>query len=203
MASITTTDGLRALYKEPVERTIRKQLDHLDRHCRRFIEISPFVVLATSNGEGSVDATPRGGEPGFVDVLDERTLLIPDRPGNNRLDGLANIVSNPGVGLLFLIPGVDETLRVNGSAAIRDDEELRARFDIDGRMPATVLVVTVQEAFLHCAKALMRSKLWSEEAKVDRGVLPTLGQMIKDQIGQEGEPESQEAMLARYRTALY
>jgi uncharacterized protein len=106
-------------------------------------------------------------------------------------------------GLLFLIPGVDETLRVNGSAAIRDDEELRARFDIDGRMPATVLVVTVQEAFLHCAKALMRSKLWSEEAKVDRAVLPTLGQMIKDQIGQEGEPESQEAMLARYRTALY
>jgi PPOX class probable FMN-dependent enzyme len=203
MAAITTTEELRRHYKDPLERVLRKRLDRLDLHCRRFIELSPFVVLATSDADGNVDATPRGGEPGFVHVLDERTLLLPDRPGNNGLDSLANLVSCPGVGLLFLIPGVDETLRVNGSAEIRDDEELQAPFDLKGRRPATVLVVSVRETYLHCAKALMRSNLWSEEAKVERSALPTMGQMMKDHAGERGEPESQEAMLARYRSILY
>ena len=153
---IGTSEQLRTLYKAPSERAQRKQLAVLDGHCRRFIALSPFVVLASSGPDGA-DATPRGGPPGFVHVPDARTLLLPDWPGNNRLDALENIVQNPAVGLLFLIPGVDETLRVNGSAQIRTDAALREPFGTDGRLPTTVLVVSVQEAFLHCAKALMRS----------------------------------------------
>jgi PPOX class probable FMN-dependent enzyme len=201
--SVTSDTDLRRIYKEPMERAVRKQLDGLDRHCRRFIELSPFLIMATSSREGCVDATPRGGEPGFVHVADERTLLIPDRPGNNRLDALTNLLSNPGVGLLFLVPGVDETLRVNGTVEISDDEKLRGLFETNGRLPATVLVVSVREAFLHCAKALMRARLWDETARVERSALPTMGQMLKDQIGLEGEAESQEAMLERYRDVLY
>lgn len=203
MTAITTQEDLRALYPPPLERAVQKELDHLDRHCRRFIELSPLVVLATCDAEGRLDATPRGGPPGFVEVVDERTLVLPDWPGNNRLDALTNVVEHPEVGMLFLIPGVDETLRVNGPAEIRDDGDLRERFEVRGRPPRTVLVVTVREAYLHCAKALMRSKLWSDEAKVDRSVLPTLGQMLKDQIGLAGPAESQEEMLERYRAELY
>jgi uncharacterized protein len=203
MGAITSEEALRRVYKEPSDRVRRKQLERLDRHCRRFVELSPFVILATSDADGSVDATPRGGPPGFVRVADERTLLIPDRPGNNRLDSLTNLVANPGVGLLFLVPGVDETLRVNGTVEISDDEGLRSLFQVDGRLPATVLVVSVREAFLHCAKALMRSRLWDQEARVERTALPTMGEMLKDQIGLDGEPESQQAMLERYRSSLY
>jgi PPOX class probable FMN-dependent enzyme len=203
MGAITSEEALRRVYKEPSDRVRRKQLERLDRHCRRFVELSPFVILATSDADGSVDATPRGGPPGFVRVADERTLLIPDRPGNNRLDSLTNLVANPGVGLLFLVPGVDETLRVNGTVEISDDEGLRSLFQVDGRLPATVLVVSVREAFLHCAKALMRSRLWDQEARVERTALPTMGEMLKDQIGLDGEPESQQAMLERYRSSPY
>ena len=203
MGAITSEEALRRVYKEPSDRVRRKQLERLDRHCRRFVELSPFVILATSDADGSVDATPRGGPPGFVRVADERTLLIPDRPGNNRLDSLTNLVANPGVGLLFLVPGVDETLRVNGTVEISDDEGLRSLFQVDGRLPATVLVVSVREAFLHCAKALMRSRLWDQEARVERTALPTMGEMLKDQIGLDGEAESQQAMLERYRSSLY
>jgi PPOX class probable FMN-dependent enzyme len=202
MSAITSQEALRSLYAEPKERTLRKELDHLDPHCRRFIALSPFAVLATTNPDGTADATPRGGDPGFVVVEDDRTLLIPDRPGNNRLDSLSNVVANPGVGILFLIPGVDETLRVNGTAAIHDDDERRARFT-EGRPPATVIAITVHEAYLHCAKALMRSRLWDPEAQIERSELPTLGEMLRDQLESNEEPEPQDAMLERYRTELY
>ena len=199
---IGTSEQLRTLYKAPSERAQRKQLAVLDGHCRRFIALSPFVVLASSGPDGA-DATPRGGPPGFVHVPDARTLLLPDWPGNNRLDALENIVQNPAVGLLFLIPGVDETLRVNGSAQIRTDAALREPFGTDGRLPTTVLVVSVQEAFLHCAKALMRSNLWAEDAKSGRGALPTLGEMLNDQLGLTEQVEPQEVMMRRYRDELY
>ncbi len=199
---VRTTGELRERYSEPSERARAKQLDRLDAHCRRFVELSPFCVLATSGTDGLADATPRGGDPGFVHVLDERTLLLPDRPGNNRLDSLANLVAHPGIGLLFLVPGVDETLRVNGVAALRDDEELLARFDLEGRRPRLVLVVSVREAYLHCGKALMRARLWDDASQVDRSTLPSLGEMLRDQRGL-GEAESQEAMVARYRESLY
>lgn len=181
---------------------MRKQLDRLDAHCRRFIALSPFLVLASADESGRADASPRGGEPGFVKVPDERSLVIPDSKGNNRLDSLANLIRRPGVGLLFLIPGVDETLRVNGEAAISTDAALIELCDAGRHRPKLVLRVAVREAYLHCAKSLMRAKLWDPAAKNERSVLPSMNQMIKDQLGQAGEPESEEAMRARYREDL-
>ena len=201
---MTDTDRLRALYRPPGERALGKQLDHLDRHCRRFIELSPFVVMASVGpGAGGLpDASPRGGAPGFVKVADPTTLLLPDAPGNNRLDTLSNIAATGCVGLLFLVPGIDETLRVNGLAAVRDDASLLAHFADERHPPRVVLEVTVREAYLRCAKAFMRSKLWSAAAQVERSTLPTIGQMINDQMGLTTPPESQEAMLARYAKDL-
>lgn len=202
MTAITTESALRALYAAPGERALQKQLDRLDAHCRRFVELSPFLVLASTDGEGRMDASPRGGAPGFVKALDERTLLIPDSKGNNRLDSLANLLRAPGVGLLFLIPGVDETLRVNGAASLTTDAALLARCADERRTPPLAIRVAVQEVYLHCAKALMRAKLWDPAARNERSVLPTMNQMIQDQIGQDGEPESEAAMRARYQADL-
>jgi PPOX class probable FMN-dependent enzyme len=202
VSAITTEEALRALHHPPKERTVRKQLDHLDRHCRRFIELSPFVVVATAGADGRLDASPRGGKPGFVEVTDDRTLHLPDRRGNNRLDSLTNLTECAEVGLLFMIPGVDETLRVNGVAELRTDPELAVRFQAAGRQPAVVLRITVREAYLHCAKALMRSRLWDPDARIDRSELPTLGQMLRDQTG-SSVAETQAEMVARYRTQLY
>jgi hypothetical protein len=176
---ISSEADLRARFKAPSDLAQRKQLDHLDHHCRRFIALSPFLCLATA-GEGGIDNSPRGDAPGFVEVLDARTLLIPDRPGNNRLDSLANIIRNPQVGLLFLIPGVTETLRVNGRARIVTQPEILDRFAVNGRSPSVAILVETEEVFLHCSKALIRSRLWQEDAKVDRKVLPSLGRMIAE-----------------------
>ena len=202
MAAITTEAELRALYSAPGERALRKELDHLDRHCRRFIEHSPFLVLATADADGRQDATPRGGDPGFVHVADDHTLLLPDRPGNNRLDSLANLTERPDVGLLFMVPGVDETLRVNGTAELRDDPDLTGRFEVERRTPTIVIRITVRQAYLHCAKALMRSRLWDPGARIERTELPTLGEMLRDQTGM-GRAEPQAEMVERYRGQLY
>ena len=198
MAAIASLDALRTLYGAPSERAVKKQLDRLDVHCRRFVALSPFLVVASTDAKGRVDASPRGGDPGFVKASDERTLLIPDSPGNNRLDSLQNLIDRPGVGLFFMVPGVDETLRVNGTAALRTDDALLDLCTNERRRPKLVIAVTVQEAYLHCAKALMRSKLWDAQTKQDRSVLPSMGQMLKDQIGLPGEPESDATMRARY-----
>jgi hypothetical protein len=202
VAAITSESDLRALHAPPKERTLRKQLDRIDRHCRRFIELSPFVVMATADAEGRMDATPRGGGQGFVTVADERTLLLPDRRGNNRLDSLSNLTEHPEIGLLFMIPGVDESLRVNGTVELRTDADLVESFRVGRSAPAVVLRITVREAYLHCGKAMMRSRLWSPEAKVDRSELPTLGAMLREQTG-VGPAESQSDMVARYRNELY
>ncbi len=190
---------LRALYAAPADRALRKQLDRLDAHCRRFIALSPLCVLATGGGAGSLmDASPRGGPPGFVQVTEAGELLLPDAGGNNRLDSLANLLHDPRIGLLFLIPGVDETLRVNGTARLRDEPEFIARFGAERQPPRLVVEVQVREAYLHCPKALMRSRLWRPESQVERGVLPTLNQMIHAQTGNPAPPEAQEAMVERY-----
>ena len=202
MAAIRSIDALRSRYGRPSERAVRKQLDRLDAHCRRFVELSPFVLLASSARTGQADVSPRGGAPGFVKILDDRTLAIPDSPGNNRLDSLSNIVENPQVALLFLVPGIDEVMRVNGTAEVLDDEALRAGLAARGRTPATVIRVAVRDTYLHCAKAVMRARLWHEDSKVERSTLPSLGQMLKDQIGSTAPAETQEEMVARYEATL-
>jgi len=203
MAKIETPDALREIYGHAKGRAVTKQLDCLDVHCRRFIELSPFLVLATARADGLGDASPKGDHPGFVQVLDDKTLAIPDRPGNNRLDSMENLLVNPSVGLIFFIPGVDETLRINGTAEIRDDTDLVSRFEIEGKTPKTVLVINVAEAYLHCAKALMRSKLWSPDSQAEERPLPGCGQMIKDQTGAKEPAESHDDMVRRYRKILY
>jgi hypothetical protein len=191
---IASETALRARFKEAGRLARLKQLDHLDTNCRRFIALSPFCCLATVGADGRVDNSPRGDQPGFVEIANATTLIIPDRPGNNRLDSMANIVANPNVGLLFFIPGVTETLRVNGQARIATDPALLARFAVGGRAPTVVVVVAVQEAFLHCSKALIRSRLWQADAQIDRKALPSLGRMIADIV----DRNASQATVAEY-----
>lgn len=202
---VTAEDELRALLGEPSDMVVRKQLPALDKHCRAFIARSPFLLLGTTNAQGDCDVSPRGDAPGFVLVLDDRTLVIPDRPGNRRIDSLRNIIAHGGVGLLFMVPGVEETLRVNGRACIVRDAELMARLEARGKVPKLAIVVTVGEAFLHCAKALKRSQLWDATTWPERAALPTLAQMIHDQVPMPGVTvEELDASLAEgYRTRLY
>ena len=176
-------DGeLRAVYAPPAPRAAQKVLDHLDVHCRNFIELSPFCVLSSSDASGQADASPRGDPPGFVKILDEKTLLLPDRPGNNQVDSLQNVVENPGVGLLFFVPGMNETLRVKGKAEITTDPELLDPLTVSGRPPRSGLKVVVEEAFLHCGRALIRGRIWDSDAQIDRSSYPTYGQVLADQI---------------------
>mgnify|MGYP001239270369 CR=1 FL=1 len=199
--AIDTLPRLEALLGPLSDASVHKELPYVHPAYRAMIAASPFAVLATT-GPGGLDASPRGGAPGFVKALDAHTLLIPDAPGNNRLDTLENIIQTGQVGLLFLVPGVDETLRVNGTAVLStDDADLAACADAR-RVPKLVIRVTVQAAYLHCAKALMRSALWDPARHVDRAVLPSMGQMLKDQIGGDQPLESQAQMLARYAAEL-
>ncbi len=199
---IETVDHLRALYTAPAGRSITKQLDRLDRHCEQFIALSPYVVIATAGVSGKLDASPRGGSPGFITVHDATTLWLPDSPGNNRLDSLNNIIETGRIGLLFMIPGVDETLRVNGRAHLNDAPDILARCADHRGSPKLVIEVSVEEAYLHCAKALMRSKLWDAGSRQPRSVLPTMGQMLNDQTGELKPAESQDEMVARYARDL-
>ena len=201
---IETVEELRSSYGEPSERAVKKSLDRLDRHCRRFIELSPFVVIASSGADGRADCSPRGDAAGFVAVLDHRTVLLPDRRGNNRADSLSNVVENPYVGLLFMIPGADETLRLNGRAALTTDPILLDPLAVNGRAPRSGLVVEVEEVFLQCTKALVRAKLWADESRVDRkAALPSFGQMLADHVGlPDGEALDRE-LRAKIRETLY
>ena len=203
MGNIGTLEELRDCYPQPLERSLRKSLTSLDAHMRRFISLSPFLCLGTSSG-GGADVTPRGDSPGFVHVLDDQTLLIPDWPGNNRLDSLTNLVGNPNVGLLFFIPGVNETLRVNGAAALTMEPTLLERWTVNGTHPRSAIRVTVREAYLHCAKALMRSRLWDADYRVERTDLPTYAQMLKDQgVTTQSVEQLQAAIDDSYTTRLY
>jgi len=204
MDLITTREQLRAIYKAPGGNAVRKELRALDRHCRNFIAHSPFVLIGSSDRDGNADVTPKGDRPGFALVLNDTTVAIPDRPGNNRLDTLENILVNPAVGLIFLIPGMNETLRVNGTAQLTTDPELRERLAVDGKLPQSVIVVSVRAAYLHCAKAFMRSRLWEPETWVDRSTLPSLGQMLKDQIEFAESAEKTDEWLAdAYRRSMW
>lgn len=172
---VTNSDELAALYAPPSERVLKKEIDHVDMAGRAFIAASPFLILATGSSRG-LDCSPKGDKPGFVQVADDgRTLLIPDRRGNNRLDSLKNLVEDPRIGLIFLVPGANETYRVNGRARVSADPALCRRFAVDGKAPTTVIVVTVEQAFQHCPKALVRSNLWRAGSQGRPKGVPTLG----------------------------
>jgi len=185
----------------PKDRSLRKQLDHLDESARRFLAASPFYVLATSGADGTCDATPRGDEPGFALALDGRTLALPERPGNRRLDSLRNVLGNPQVGLLFVVPGIAHTLRVNGTARLVADAEFFDRMTVFGKRPVLALVVTVTECYFHCSKAFIRSRLWESDAWPDRASVPSLGGALRDRLGlDDAEVALADQPLARAET---
>lgn len=199
---ITDVATLERLYGKPAGAAVAKEIDYVHPHYRRMIAASPFVVVAT-NGPGGVDASPRGDAPGFVAVEDEKTLLLPDRPGNNRIDSLRNILADPHVALLFLIPGIGETLRVNGRAAISVDPALLARFEVNEKLPRSVLVISVDTVFFQCSRAIFRSRLWDPAQHIERTSLPSLGRMVAD-LSRGFDAESYDkGLYERLKDTLY
>jgi PPOX class probable FMN-dependent enzyme len=201
---ITSTEQLEALYSDaPYGPALFKETDRITAQYRKLIEAAPFVVLATSGPDG-LDCSPRGDPPGFVRVVDETTLVIPDRRGNNRIDSLRNLVRDPRISLLFLIPGVGETMRINGCAKISADPKLTESFVVNGKVPKCVLVVTVEKAYFQCTKAIIRSKLWDPASIVDRKTLPTPGSILAEITdGKMGGPEHDKAAPARIKETIY
>jgi len=197
-----TPEKLREIYGEPAPLAAAKSILSFDDHCRNFIRHSPFLVLATSDGD-SLDVSPKGDPAGFTIVESDTTLLIPDRPGNNRIDGMMNILAHPKVALVFIIPTIDETLRVNGTAEISDDANLRDRFLVNGRRPKTVLRIRAEEIFTHCGKAPMRAGLWKPETWLKERPIPSLYAMIRDHAEMEVESTDQSYAEKRYRQTLY
>jgi PPOX class probable FMN-dependent enzyme len=209
---VTSLAELDALVPPAGEGAAGKTMRRIERYARQYIGLSPFCCLATSDGKGNADVTPRGDKPGFVRVIDDKTLLIPERPGNNRMDSLRNIIENPAVGLLFLVPGFEDTLRVNGQGRVTKDPGLLADSAVDGKLPKFGVLVAVEEAFFHCAKAFRRSRLWDPNAQVARNTMPTLARIIMDQmaeVAREALPAEaevtvwDEAIEEDYRTQLY
>jgi PPOX class probable FMN-dependent enzyme len=194
---ITSPAELRAIYKRPSSGAAAKSFARLDQHFRRFIELSPFVCLGTMGDNGLGDVTPRGGEPGFVHVVDDTHLAMPDRPGNNRLDSFSNIIERPGVGLLFFVPGFEDTMRVNGHALITTDATLMQRFVANDKLPLAVLVIEIKEIFLHCGKAIRRAGLWNQDVQMDRRSYPTAGQIYRDQLSLDKDVAAIDAVLEK------
>jgi hypothetical protein len=200
--TIENAGRLREIYGAPHERAVKKQLTRLDRHARNFIALSPFLVVASSDPSGRCDASPKGDAPGFVKVIDDTTLLIPDRLGNNRTDTLGNLLARPGIGLIFFVPGINETLRVNGRASVTVDPALLEPFAVHGKVPRSGILVAAEEIYFHCGKALIRSDLWNPEKHVPRGQWPSLGRIIAEQIGTDPD-EGERYTAESYRTRLY
>ncbi|HTV37557.1 MAG TPA: pyridoxamine 5'-phosphate oxidase family protein [Xanthobacteraceae bacterium] len=202
--TIATAAQLERLYSDaPYGPAVFKETDRITAQYRKLIEAAPFCVIATSGPEG-LDCSPRGDPPGFVRVVDEHTLVIPDRRGNNRIDSLRNLVRDPRVSLLFLIPGVGETMRVNGSAKISTDPKLTESFAMNGKVPKCVLIITVEHAYFQCTKAIIRSKLWEESSKVDRKTLPTPGSILAEITdGKMGGPEHDRRAPERIKETIY
>ena len=201
MTDLAASD-LVSIYPPPHPRVIAKARPTLDMHSSKFIGLSPFCVMATSGADGTVDASPRGGGVGFVRVASPTELLMPDRPGNNRIDSFQNLLTGSGhVQLIFFVPGIDDTLRVSGTARLTKDEDLMASMEEFGKPPRAVLSIAVTEAYFHCGKALMRSKLWSPDVQVKRSVMPSISEMVHDQT-KLGDPVGQAEIDARYKTEL-
>src|SRR5437660_8283876 len=203
MDVIDDAEQLRTAYGEPMERTVKKQLPRLEKHCRDFIARSPFVVIASADPSGRCDASPKGDAPGFVRVIDDATLLIPDRLGNNRVDTIGNLLARPGVGLIFFVPGLNETLRVNGRARVTTDQAVLEPLAVNGKIPRSGILVAADEIYFHCGKALIRSDLWNPEKQLRRSEFPSLGQILADQIGGISVAESERLTAESYKTRLY
>jgi PPOX class probable FMN-dependent enzyme len=202
MIVLSSESDLRSCYDQPSDLVQKKILPRLDKHAKAFIALSPFVVLATHGPDGA-DASPRGDAPGFVQVIDDATLLLPDRRGNNLIDSLRNVAQSADVGLLFLVPGINESLRVNGRAEIVTDAAVLAPLAAQGKMPASALKIAVREVFFHCGKAMIRSGLWQPESRVPRDAFPTLGRVIADQVGGLDADAADANLEESYRTRLY
>jgi PPOX class probable FMN-dependent enzyme len=202
-SELNTREAVRAHYDAPHEVALRKEMTRLDHHCRAFIAAAPFVVIATADAHGRADASPRGDAPGFVAVRDDTTIVIPDRRGNNRVDTMMNIAENPHIGLLFMVPGMNETLRVNGHALITIDPALLAPLAAQHKTPQAAIIVTVEEVYFQCGKALVRSDLWNPDRRIARGSLPSLGQILADEVKLSYGPELEKAIEDDYRTGLY
>ena len=200
--SIRSQEELREFFGPPVPRTVQRQLSRLDGHCRHFISLSPFLVLASWSPEGA-DASPKGDPPGFVQVVDDHTLFLPDRIGNNRVDSMQNVLECPDVALIFFVPGVTETLRVNGRARITRDPALLGTAAVNGRTPRAGLRIRVREAFFHCGKSLIRSNLWDPSIQIDRKAFPTLGQIVADQVPGKNVEEEDKLTEHVYKNMLY
>lgn len=204
MDFVTSHDQLREIYGEPFPDALRKQLSSMDEHTRTILAKSPFVLIGSQDSAGRADVTPRGDKPGFAKALDDQTLAIPDRPGNRRLDTWHNIIENPSVGLLFLVPGMNETLRINGRAQLTVDKAICEEFGVNERPARAVLIVKAKEIFLHCAKAFIRSKFWQPDTWPDRSEIPSMGEIMRDQIElQDSADEIDEALSKNYRDDLW
>jgi uncharacterized protein len=200
---IENAERLHEIYGAPNERAVKKELRRLDRHCRAFIARSPFLVVASTDASGRCDASPKGDMTGFVRVIDDTHLLIPDRLGNNRVDTLGNLLARPGIGLIFFVPGINETLRVNGRAQVTTDPALLEPLAVNGKVPRSGILVSAEEVYFHCGKALIRSDLWNPEKHVRRGEFPSLGRIIAEQIGGIDADEAERQTAESYRTRLY
>jgi len=200
---ISDLAALEEIYGQPLAASVRKEISYIHPHYQAFIEAAPFAVLATSGPDG-LDASPRGDPAGFVHVENEKTLLLPDRRGNNRIDSLRNIISDPRVALIFLIPGIAETVRVNGRASIHNDPALLERFAIEGKLPHTVLKIEVEAVFFQCSRAILRSGLWKAEQQIERSALPSLGTILRDLSGSEIDGDKYDAELPqRLKASIY
>ncbi|HHF2900706.1 TPA: pyridoxamine 5'-phosphate oxidase family protein [Vibrio alginolyticus] len=202
MSEIKTIEQLKEIYAEPSARAKNKALPVLDVHAITLINNCHFAVLSTADSQGHIDLSPKGGEPGFVKVLDESTLLLPDSSGNNRIDSLKNIISNPKVGLLLMVNGIDEVLRIKGIVSIHTDANLISACPDGSKDPKVVIKIVIESMYFHCAKAVMRGKLWSDDYKVNRSILPSLAQIFKDQQKLESKALNQEEMLKYYQSSL-
>jgi len=201
--TIENAGRLRETYGAPSDRSLKKQLSRLDKHCRDFIARSPFVVIASADTSGRCDASPKGDAPGFVRVMNDETLLIPDRLGNNRVDTLGNLITRPGIGLIFFVPGINETLRVNGRARVTTDPALLDPLAVNGKVPRSGILVAAEEIYFHCGKALIRSDLWNPDKQIGHSDFPSLGRILADQIGGISVEESERYTAESYKTRLY
>lgn len=200
---VKSVDELESIYGEPLPTSLAKEIPHISEGYRALIEAAPFVVIATS-GPGGLDCSPKGDAPGFVRIVDDKTVMIPDRPGNNRLDGFKNLMSDPRIALLFLIPGVGETLRINGHAEVSVDPALRESFAVNGKPARAVLIVHIETIFFHCSKAIVRAKMWDEKAKIDRKSLPSTGTIIAELTqGRLGGEQYDKDAPAKIQSMLY